>query len=78
MFVKRGHNSGAPSLALPVSPAVTDHSQADTFDGDDHLRVTLALPMSPVVEKRTPSLVTAISTVSPMVDRSLHAPTCQT
>ena len=74
MFVKRGHNSGAPLLALPVSSVVTNHNQADAFDGDDHLRVTLALPMSPVVEKRTPSLVTAISTVSPMVDRSLHGP----
>ena len=39
---------------------------------DLHLRVTLALPISPCVEKRTPSFVTPISTVSPMVDRSLQ------
>ena len=36
--------------------------------------VTLAEPMSPRVENFTPSLVTEISTVSPIVAKSLPAP----
>jgi hypothetical protein len=38
-----------------------------------HLMFMLAVPMSPVVENLTPSLVAAMSTVSPMLDRSLQA-----
>lgn len=36
-----------------------------------HLTLMLALPMSPDVENLMPSLVTPISTESPIVDRSL-------
>ena len=42
-----------------------------TSEGCAHRSVTLAEPMSPVVLKRTPSFVTPMATVSPMVLRSL-------
>lgn len=37
-----------------------------------HRTVMLALPMSPLVENLTPSLVTEITTVSPMLAKSLN------
>ena len=52
---------------------VTARRMLRRLEGQKHyLRVTFALPMSPCVEKRTPSFVTPIRTVSPMVDRSLQ------
>lgn len=43
-----------------------------TWQSLAHLTVMFALPMSPLVENLTPSLVTEIATVSPMLDKSLR------